>query len=159
MMSHGLGQPCWGIRRLDLEELPVQPHEPGTRIPFVSTFEYGDRPGRWDGFNAYPISYGTGDEGQIDACVAKLGAEELTAWPAASRADWFRMEVTASLWSTNGSTCLKQSLASSPAPIILVRAEPQSMECRRQELNLHGVVNPNTVRLTQVIASCNLGCV
>jgi hypothetical protein len=75
-MSHGRGQPCWGIRRLDLEKLPAHPHEPGTRVPFVSNFEPSELPDRWAGFNPYPISYGAGRKDQIEACVAKLGAEE-----------------------------------------------------------------------------------
>jgi hypothetical protein len=75
-MSRGWGQPCWGIRRLDLEKLPAHPHEPGTRVPFVSNFEPGELPDRWAGFNPDPISYGTGRRDRLDACVAKLGAEE-----------------------------------------------------------------------------------
>ncbi len=75
-MSHGQGQPCWGIRRLDLDKLPAHPHGPGTRVPFVSIFEPGELPDRWAGFNPCPISYGTGRKDRLDACVAKLGALE-----------------------------------------------------------------------------------
>jgi hypothetical protein len=75
-MSHGGGQPCWGIRKLDLDELPAHPHDLGTRVPFVSIFEPGERPDRWADFKPDPISYGTGRNGRLDVCVAKLGDEE-----------------------------------------------------------------------------------
>jgi Uncharacterized protein conserved in bacteria (DUF2314)/Protein of unknown function (DUF3239) len=75
-MSHGGGQPCWGIRRLDLDKLPAHPHGPGTRVPFVSVFEPGALPDRWAGFNPCPISYGTGRKDRLEACVAKLGTLE-----------------------------------------------------------------------------------
>ena len=75
-MSHGRGQPCWGIRMLDLDKLPAHPHGPGTRVPFVSFFERGELPDRWAGFNPCPISYATGRNDRLEACVAKLGALE-----------------------------------------------------------------------------------
>jgi Protein of unknown function (DUF3239) len=75
-MSHGGGQPCWGVRRLDLDRLPAHPHRPGTRVPFVSIFEPGELLDRWAGFNPCPISYGTGRKERLEACVAKLGALE-----------------------------------------------------------------------------------
>jgi hypothetical protein len=75
-MSHGAGQRCWGIRRLDLDKLPAHPHDLGTRVPFVSIFESGERPDRWADFKPDPISYGTGRKGQLEACIAKLGDEE-----------------------------------------------------------------------------------
>jgi Protein of unknown function (DUF3239) len=75
-MAHGFGEPCWGIQRLVLSELPAHAHEPGKRVPFVSIFQPGDQPGRWADFYPVPISSGTGDEEQLEACTAKLGNTE-----------------------------------------------------------------------------------
>ena len=87
-MSTGMGKTYHGVRRLDLPALPVHENEPGTRVPFSTTFLEGDHDGRWGDFNPEPICFGTGDRRRIDECLSRIDNDEFEALETCVRSGW-----------------------------------------------------------------------
>lgn len=86
-ISNGVGKTYHGVRRLDLPALPVHEHEPGTRVPFSTTFREGDHAERWGDFNPEPICFGTGDRKAINECLSRIDGEEFDALELCIRSD------------------------------------------------------------------------
>jgi hypothetical protein len=62
----------FGLRFFEPWHLPSHSHEVGTRIPCVAHFT-DEGIDRYYFFSPYPIAHATGDELDLDQCMARLG--------------------------------------------------------------------------------------